>query len=53
MSIDSIEMSSKIHRKHLDEIWARMTKKWEKIVKQNMAQSKKVKIKMASSSSLI
>ena len=43
-------MASKIQWKNLDEIRVEMAKKWETIAKQNMAQSKKSKIKMASSS---
>ena len=50
MSFDSMEMPGKIQGKHRDGIRTKTTKKWKKIVKQNMAWSKKFKIKMASSS---
>ena len=46
-------MASKIQWKNLDEIRVGMASKWEKNAKQNMAWSKKFKIKMASSSSPI
>ena len=46
-------MASKIQWKNLDEIRVEMAKKWDTIAKQNMAYSKKSKIKMASSSSPI
>ena len=46
-------MASKIQWKNLDEIRVEMAKKWEKMAKQNMAWSKKSKIKMASPSSPI
>ena len=46
-------MASKIQWKNLDEIRVEMAKRSEKIAKQDMAQSNKSKIKMASSSSPI